>query len=205
MSRHTITTGILGIALAGAVGLVITLASQEHDLADAAHDMARLATRAHAGMYVPTYEATSLMGAPITLADVEPARKQLLYFFTTTCPFCSATLPTWKELAKDAKAVGVNVIGVSLDSLHLTQAYRAEHRLSFPIVLMDDQRYMAMYRANQVPLTMLVDETGRVSLARAGELTDPAAIDSVRNALVAPRSSNKTGGSTAIATNRIPG
>lgn len=172
--------------LATAVGLVIVLARESSALADRYERLRRLATQVHAGMYVPAHETATITGAPITLAEVSPGRRQLLFFLTTTCPYCRASLPAWKELAAQAEALGHIAIGVALDSLHLLGPYAREHELSFPVVAFDDQRTTALYRAFRVPLTMVVDGTGRVRFAHIGVLTDAAAIDSVRAVLAPP-------------------
>lgn len=78
------------------------------------------------------------------------------------------------------------MVGVAFDSAHLVGPYAREHELSFPLVVLDDRRTAALYRVTRVPLTMVVDGSGRVRFARIGQLTDPAAIDSVRAALTAP-------------------
>lgn len=180
-----ITLGLLGIALSLATVMVVWLARSNRGLILERNELFRVATQAHRGMYVPTFDATALSGAAVAIGA--PDSRQLLYFFTTTCPYCRASIPAWKELAGEAARRGVQVIGVALDSVAAVERYRSEHGLTFPIVHLDDDRIAALYRATRVPLTLLVGDGGRIEQARTGELTDSAAIDSLRLALVERR------------------
>lgn len=193
MPRRNLKTALLAVALAMAVVLVLALAGQVRSLRERYVELRRIAYDAYAGMYVPPYTATTLSGDTITLGG--PGQRQLLFFLTTTCPYCQATLATWKALADEAASGAgrpapeedVRVIGVVLDSTHLVEAYRDEHGLAFPLVVLQDLRYAALFRVTRVPLTMVVDgRAGRVVHARIGELEEPGAIDSIRAALRAP-------------------
>jgi len=179
--RRRITFWVMAIALSLATGMVVSLARSNQGLVLERNQLFRVATQAHRGMYVPRVDATTLSGTSIVLG--EPGRRQLLYFFTTTCPYCLASVPVWKDLVTEAARSDVQVVGVAMDSAAHVERYRSDHGLTFPIVLLDDDRIAALYRATRVPLTLLVSETGRVEHARTGELTNAAAIDSVRLAL----------------------
>jgi hypothetical protein len=55
--------------------------------------------------------------------------KQLIFVFTTRCPFCKETLPFWEKIASQAKrARGVTLIGICLDDEAATKAYEEQFR-----------------------------------------------------------------------------
>lgn len=186
-TRSRLLVALLAATLGVAVGLLIVVADQKRVTVEQYRELYELAMHPHAGMYVPEYTAHSPEGDAVRLGAVEPGRYQLLYFFTTTCPYCRESVDAWKRLEREARATGwVDVYGVALDSAHLARAYGKEHELTFPVVLMSDPRYARLFRVSGVPLTMLVAPRGQVWYARRGELSDGAAIDSVRTAFGEP-------------------
>ena len=98
------------------------------------------------------------------------------------------------------------MLGVVLDSAHLAKPYADEHALPFPVAVLDDQRYRRLFRVTRVPLTMVVDERGRVLLGRLGELTSRTAIDSVVTAMREPvaREVGSSGEVKSAASSPIP-
>lgn len=162
--------------------LVVVLAASHRDLSDRHQELLRFATEPHAGMYVPAFDATTIGGDTLKIGEARPGQRQLLFFLTTSCPYCRASIPAWKELTRSAP-VEASVVAVALDSTHLVEAYRRQHGLELPIIVLSDRRLRALYRVNRVPLTMVVDESGRVLAARTGELSESAAVDSIRRAV----------------------
>ena len=152
----------------------------------AAHrELFRRTTHPHVGLYVPTFSTTSLTGSTVTVGRTAAGQKQLLFVFTTTCAYCRATLPAWSRLATtvdSSHSVRVEVLGISLDSAEITRSYSTNHELRYPVVLFPEPKLRPMYRANAVPLTMLLDHEGEVLYSRFGVL-DRAAEDSLRRLL----------------------
>jgi peroxiredoxin len=130
----------------------------------------------------------TMEGAELTLGNPPSGTRQVLLVFDTRCPFCIASLPAWAGLAEALRAsdVAVDVIGVSLDPDEETEGYRDEHGLPFPVVSVPERRFQSLYRLGAVPLVMIIEEEGRVSYARVGELHPGPAIDSVLAAATQP-------------------
>ena len=120
-------------------------------------------------------------GREFVVAGGDSATTQVLFVFSKECHFCAQTLPAW--LAIDSALAGdrlqVHVVGISLDSAGAAAAYASENHLGFPIVQFPDLRMRAVYRAREVPLTMVVDAQGRVLYAETGLLHDRLVIDSI--------------------------
>lgn len=178
MLRRLLLPGALVVACL----LVLALSIQHRALRDRLDRVVRRATRPHPGLYVPTVRVARLEGDTVTVGEAGPHQRQLLLVFTTTCPYCRASLPAWKQVAAAAQPTSgsppVTVYGVSLDSADVTLAYRDAHALPFPIVRFTS-KLPDLYRFWSVPTIVLLDETGRILYARHGVLTTRTGIDSV--------------------------
>lgn len=148
------------------------------------NDLYELAWNAHAGMYVPVYEGRTTEGDPVRLGEAESGERQVLLFFTTSCPYCEASVPTWKALGEHvAGREDARIVGVAIDSLPAARRYEHDHALTYPVVTMNSPRFARLFRVSGVPLTMIVDPDGRVTYARRGEFGEAVLIDSVRAVL----------------------
>ena len=178
------TVGVY-VALVLAIGIVVLLARAHQKLETRYERLAERSAWLHPGSYVLPVPAVSLTGDTITLGAPPAGVRQVLLVFTTTCPYCRASLPAWQSLAARADSatalggVAPRVIGLSLDSLDATVAYAREHGLRFPIAQFPTRRDQALYRARSVPLILVINEENRVAYSRMGVLTSPAALDSV--------------------------
>ncbi|HET7229488.1 MAG TPA: TlpA disulfide reductase family protein [Longimicrobium sp.] len=170
-------------ALAVAAILVVMLAMRVRRLERENEELFRRVTRPYAGMYVPAFTAPGTGGRAVQVGS--PARgRQVLFVFNSTCPYCRASIPAWTRVAASAEAANGPgaAVGVSLDPPDSAAAYATRHGLRYPVAAFPDRRMAALYRTRTVPVTLVVDSTGRVLLARIGELTEGPAMDSVRAA-----------------------
>lgn len=170
------------IALTAAAALVVVLSLKVRDLNDRYSKLTERAFRPYAGMYVPTFRTSTLDGAPVTVGESPGAGRQVLFIFTTTCPYCQSTLPAWRQIKASldtVRSVPVAVYGITLDSVPVSRGYAARNRLPFPVVRFPEDKLTAIYRAGSVPLTVVLDEEGRMIHSRLGELKGKPAIDSV--------------------------
>lgn len=176
------------VGLAVAAALVVVLAMRVRALNHENEELFRRLTRPYAGMYIPAFPAPLVDGGVTTVGS--PARgRQILFVFTTTCPFCKTSIPTWSRIgsAAEAKYGRGAAVALSLDSAGVTRAYVQRNRLSYPVAGFPDERTQRLYRTRAVPVTMVIDSAGRVVYARVGELVEGAAADSVRAAAGLPR------------------
>jgi peroxiredoxin len=191
------------IALTAAAALVVVLSLKVRDLNDRYSKLTERAFRPYAGMYVPTFQTSTLEGAPVTVGESPGAGRQVLFIFTTTCPYCQSTLPAWREIKASldtVRSVPVAVYGITLDSVPVSRGYAARNKLPFPVVRFPEDKLTAIYRAGTVPLTVVLDEEGRMIHSRLGELKGKPAIDSVLAAVrwkPEPRPAAQPAGTTA--------
>jgi peroxiredoxin len=173
------------LALVIAVLIVIGLTLRSRGILEAYNDLHTRAETPHAGVFVPPMRTATLSGEEVVVGEPEEQGVQVLYYFTTTCPYCLQSIPAWQEIASRASEHGVAVYAISLDPAEEAAAYVAEHGLSYPVVTLPHRKYRALYRTRRIPQTVIVDSDGQVAYGRPGLLTDPVAIDSVIAALSA--------------------
>ncbi len=173
---------LLAVAAAALV-LVAVLAVQNRRLRAQFADLRYRSIRPQAGDFVPTFVASTLNGDTVRIVSGDTATRQVLLVFTTTCRYCEASVPAWNDLARSAALLGDHVIGISLDSLDQTRRYAQQRGLRYPVIRFPSEAYRRMYRANSVPIAMVIDGGGRVIYARMGVVETDAARDSIRAAV----------------------
>jgi peroxiredoxin len=178
------------LALAAAAVLVVVLGQQKRSLIEQVeqtqYQLRQARTEPMRGMWMPALQAPTLEGQAATIGEVPGEGRQVLLMYTTTCPYCLSSIPAWKQIkaaADTMTSMRTAVYGVSLDSVDVTRKYIAQHGLPYPTVRFPDEKVAGMYRAGTVPVTLVLDERGRAIYSRTGELKDPAAIDSVMQAI----------------------
>ena len=169
------------VALLVAAVLVVTLTLQNRSLQDRYAELQERTAWPYAGLFVPPFTSPSVLDStPVLVGESVEGHRQLLLFFTTTCQYCRASLPAWKELGQIFEDdPSVEVVAISLDSVRATRDYAIKHALSSPVITFPDRKYNRLYRARSVPQIVLLEADGQVSYARRGVLTGPSAIDSV--------------------------
>ena len=173
-------------ALVAAAVLVVVLGKQKGDLITRYNDLQTRYVKALReplpNSYMPAFQTATLDGQPVTVGQLPQAGRQVLLVYTTTCPYCKASLPAWKRIASVVDTMTsphAQVYGVSLDSVDVTRRYAARNALPYPTIRFPEEKLVSMYRAGAVPLTLVLDENGRTVYSRLGEISTPAAIDSV--------------------------
>jgi peroxiredoxin len=107
--------------------------------------------------------------------DLDTAsRRQVIFVFTTRCPFCKETLPFWEKIEDQAKRVkDIGVIGICLDEHAAVKAYVEEHRLTFPVFVAADKQLLGKKNKLQgVPQTIIRSRGGRVERVWRGRLLE---------------------------------
>lgn len=176
---------ILPLVIAAvALGMVVLLAQRTRDLNRQLTAALQRAGYPYPGMDVPAFTTTTLSGDTVTIGEGPEGSRAVLYLFTTTCPYCRASLQTWQEIADSlSPAPDVQAFGISLDSTHLAVRYAGDHDLRFPILRFPSDKLRRMYGGKLVPETIVLDENGRVIWSRVGALSDAASRDSVLDAV----------------------
>jgi thiol-disulfide isomerase/thioredoxin len=179
-------SALLGGALLVASGLVVLLGRRQVALNQAYLELKAKAGLPYRGYALPTFRAETLAGDSVTVGELaDTAARQLVFVFTTTCPYCRATLPVWAALADSARVARppAEVVGLGLDSLPRVRDYAAEHALTYPVATFPDWKTAQLARARAVPQTLVLNHWGEVVFAHTGRLESGPVLDSVYAAL----------------------
>jgi peroxiredoxin len=129
----------------------------------------------------PDFTLAGTDGKTVTLSDYR-GQVVLLHFWATWCPPCRAAIPHEMELQKKYGPKGFTVLGLSLDRNpeDLTR-FLDRQELNYPVLLVDDATRAAYGGVPTVPLTILVDRTGRIRKKALGYT--PEMLDSMEKLL----------------------
>lgn len=93
----------------------------------------------------------------------------LLYFFTTTCPYCRQSLPKIGLIARTVQSRAMTFWGISLDGEMATRRYKEHEDIRWAVTtLPKDSEFRALIR--RVPTVLLVNRTGEVLESWQGQV-----------------------------------
>jgi hypothetical protein len=163
------------VACVALCGLVIALAVQNRSLKS---QVAELESRPHgtgapvdelkAGDVFPPFDLAAASGEKIRLAFDGSGTKTLLLVFSSTCPACQQTFPTWNRMLADGTPDGVRVVGVQTDLVGGAAAEVA----TFPVYGFDGTRPEGFTKVPYIPCSAVLDAKGKVEFVVFGVLDD---------------------------------
>lgn len=98
----------------------------------------------------------------------EKPKAILLDFWATWCIPCRQTLPILDRLYGKLAKEGLEVVGVSKESLSDLQAFNQKHPAPFPLYRDADLKFSNHYRISAVPTLMLLDGNGYIQKVWSG-------------------------------------
>ena len=114
------------------------------------------------------------------ILDTTSAR-QLVFIFTTSCPFCKQTVPMWNKLAARLQR-SIPIIAISLDSRDSTIEYVKGNNLSFAVAFpLDAGRFKKLNKIVGVPMTLVRENSGKVLRLWKGKLDSLKALEVERS------------------------
>jgi len=115
----------------------------------------------------------ALSGPPWTLSR-HRGRVVLLNYWATWCPPCRAETPALVRIARDYRAAGLDVVGVSVDqdAMNSVPPFVAEYRVPYPVLLSGPPAPGGPVQA--LPTTFLIDRQGRVADVTVGACDEPS-------------------------------
>ena len=121
----------------------------------------------------------SVLNLPrITLLDgtvVDPAgtagKPLLVYWWSSTCPFCAQQSPSMDQFWQAQKARGLQMVALSIDKKpEDAQAYLARKGYRFPVAWASPDWRKGFPKPKGLPITLLRGRDGRLLLAERGQM-----------------------------------
>ncbi len=132
-----------------------------------------------AGAPARSYTAPKLHGGTGSLAQYR-GRVVLVNLWATWCSPCRSETPSLERLYQQRRARGLVVLGVDQgESAARIAAFAREMKLTYPILIDEEQRYGRTYAAVGLPTTIVVNRAGRIVQGIDGELTFAAMREAV--------------------------
>jgi peroxiredoxin len=158
------------------------LQQQNHALNGQVDQLQRAMHGPRTGVVPVHFNVTSLRGDHVELAGPASGR-QVLYFFSTACRYCLASVPHVQALEKSSgKAGAFKLVGISLPPHDSTPDYIRRHALTFPVISDSDGRIADEYSATVVPMIVVLHH-GKVIYRHVGELNE-ATVNAVAQTFV---------------------
>src|SRR5690606_7726538 len=105
----------------------------------------------------------------------EPAasagRPLLVYWWSSTCPFCALQSPSMDKLWLGERGRGLQMVALSVDKKPQdAQAYLARKGYRFPVAWTSPEWRKAFPKPKGLPITLLRGRDGRLLLAERGQM-----------------------------------
>lgn len=95
----------------------------------------------------------------------------LIYWWSSTCPFCALQSPSMEELWREHQTKGLNMVALSIDRTPAdASAYLVKRGYTFPAAWASPAWRQAFPKPKGLPITLLVGHDGRLILAEKGQM-----------------------------------
>ena len=147
--------------------LLFAAGCSKHDATDS-----QSSTTVAVGQPAPAYQATTMTGTPISLADMK-GKPVLMNVWATWCGPCRKEIPDLRAIHEAYKDRGLEVVGISVDADGSDDAIRdflKEFRMDYTIWRDPNETVQATFRMAGVPTTFLIDKQGVLRWRSTGAL-----------------------------------
>lgn len=126
-----------------------------------------------AGMIAPEFSLSDLTGRAQRLQDFR-GKIVLLNFWATWCKPCTTEMPAMQAAYDRLREHGFVVLAINeLEDTQQVNEHIAQHGHTFPVLLDQDNRVANQYGVFGLPVSVFIDETGRVEeYIKGGLLTE---------------------------------
>ena len=113
------------------------------------------------GDEVPGFSARTLSDPNLSV-DFANGSKTVLLVFQPQCPACEIAVPYWLEIAAAGKRDKYQVFGITLGDAPKTAAFLASSGLDVETFVDLNAEMKRAYKLNLTPLTVVIDNAGKV-------------------------------------------
>ncbi len=119
----------------------------------------------------PDFTLKDLQGRTISLSSYK-GKVLLLNFWATWCPPCRQEIPDFIEAYKEYKDNGLEILGVSVDSLSLQKLtdWVASASINYPVALATRDVVMDYKPGDFIPASIFIDREGRIRYKHVGAM-----------------------------------
>lgn len=119
------------------------------------------------GDIIPNFTFATLDGQQQKLYEKLQYDKGIVLLMTTSCGFCAKEIEKWKEQMADVPS-GVQLIGISNDSLGKLSNYAREKGIAFTMLCDQGGKFFEQYQVKSFPVLVLVNENKKVVKVLSG-------------------------------------
>ena len=166
------------LACSNAEGGIVAVAGDATGLSAQSTTQAVAAPKLKEGDAAPEFTLTADNGAQVKLSDYKGKQPVVLYFYPKDeTPGCTKQACAFRDSLADYRKAGIEVFGISVDSVEAHQAFKKNQKLNFRLLADADKRVSAAYgvlgeRGYASRTTFVVGKDGQIK--RVFEKVDPA-------------------------------
>jgi peroxiredoxin len=116
----------------------------------------------------PDFTLTDLSGGTVSLSQVR-GKVVLLDFWAVDCAGCQVEIPWYVAFDKTYRDKGLALIGIDMygESPDVVKAFMEKAHMNYPVAIGNDA-LGERFHVEEMPLTLLIDRSGRLALSHAG-------------------------------------
>jgi thiol-disulfide isomerase/thioredoxin len=123
------------------------------------------------------FNVIDVQGHKITLSQYK-GKVVLLDFWATTCGGCKVEIPWYVEFDKKYRDEGLALLGIDVheENVANVKPFITHWHMDYPVAVGSDA-LAGVYGVQELPLTFLIDRSGRIAMSHAG-IIDKARFES---------------------------
>ena len=116
----------------------------------------------------PDFTLTDLSGGTVSLSQFR-GKVVLLDFWAVDCGGCKVEIPWYVAFDKAYRDKGLALIGIDMygESPDVVKAFMKKENMNYPVAIGNDA-LGERFHVEEMPLTLLIDRSGRIALSHAG-------------------------------------
>lgn len=119
---------------------------------------------------LPPVHALSVQGDSLKLTYSPDDPHTLLFLFSPSCDACDKNIGFWNQLAEERQSDRLRIIAFSSGTLAEAGDFLVQKTFAVPTLAVTDEAFLALYKGDVVPQTVLISPRGAVLQSWPGSL-----------------------------------